>query len=157
MLTGSPSPNITTPTCKQRVVRLCNQWGWGGKNSLLLSKPREFEMIVGRLRSFSHVVTEEVLPKARVSLPRPPSSRGSWRSTRRRAWWCPTWWWRGWASGSPSAPVPLCAFSTPRRWSTCRTLTSPHLSTTRYLVRHAEPQLPGLRHAGDKHVCGQVI
>ncbi|KAI4804796.1 hypothetical protein KUCAC02_026411 [Chaenocephalus aceratus] len=50
-------------------------------------------------------------------------------ATRRRAWWCPTWWWPGSASGSPPAPAPLCASSTPRPWSTCRTLTSPHLFT----------------------------
>lgn len=54
------------------------------------------------------------------------STRDSWRPIRKREWWCPTWWWPGWASGSPSARAPLCVFSTQRPWSTCRTSISQH-------------------------------
>lgn len=61
--------------------------------------------------------------------------RGSWRPIRRRAWWCPTWWLLGWASGSPSAPGPPYASSTLRLWNTYRTSTSQHRCITLYLVR----------------------
>lgn len=71
-------------------------------------------------------------PLCDLSQPR----RGSWRPIRRRAWWCPTWWLLEWASGSPSAPGPLYAFSTPRLWNTYRTSTSQHQYTTLCLVRH---------------------
>lgn len=63
------------------------------------------------------------------------SCRGSWRPIRRRAWWCPTWWWLGWASGSPSAPGPPYASSTLRLWNTYRTSTSQRRCITLCLVR----------------------
>lgn len=62
------------------------------------------------------------------------STRDSWRPIRKREWWCPTWWWPGWASGSPSARAPLCVFSTQRPWSTCRTSISQHLCIIHCLV-----------------------
>lgn len=66
------------------------------------------------------------------------TARDSWRPTRTRGWWCPTWWWPGWASGSPSARAPRCGSTTPRPWSTCRTSTSPHPCITHCLVGQAE-------------------
>lgn len=57
-------------------------------------------------------------------------SRASWRPTRRRAWWCPTWLLLVWVSGWPSRPAAPFASSTRRHCSTFRTSTWPHPSTT---------------------------
>lgn len=53
----------------------------------------------------------------------------SLKPIRKREWSCPTWWWPGSGSGYPSAPVPPSDSSTQRLSITCKTSTSPQLST----------------------------